>query len=132
MRKLRLIRREFREDGVFSELKDEKGNILAQCLEHSYSGKPKLPFGKFMCRRGIHKLHDLKPFETFEITGVRGHSGILFHIGNWNADSDGCVLLGGGIAASKKGQMITASRQTFHDFMDILADIDSFELLVGD
>lgn len=129
---LRLIRREFRPDGIFSELKDEKGNILAQCVEHSYGSKPKLQFGKYTCRRGIHKLHDLKPFETFEICGVRGHSGVLFHVGNWHTDSDGCVLLGSGIAQSKKGQMVTSSKQTFHEFMEKLEGQNSFTLIVSD
>lgn len=129
---LRLIRREFREDGIFSELKDEKGNILAQCLEHSYNKQPKLPFGSYKCRRGIHKLHDLKPFETFEVCGVTGHSGILIHIGNYNKDSDGCILVGGGIAHSSTGQMITASKQTFKEIMDLLEGQNSFTLVVGD
>lgn len=129
---LRLIRREFREDGIFSELKDEKSNVLAQCVEHSYNSKPKLPFGKYTCRRGIHKLHAGKPFETFEICGIPNHSGVLFHVGNWHTESDGCVLVGGGIAQSKKGQMVTASKQAFYELMDKLEGQNSFTLIVED
>lgn len=130
---LRLIRREFREDGIFSELVNEKSKIIAQTAEHAYNSMPKLPFGTYTCRRGIHKLHDLKPFETFEICDVPGHTGVLFHVGNWpQIDSDGCVLLGGGIAPSSKGQMVTQSRQTFEEFMAMLQGIDQFTLVVQD
>jgi hypothetical protein len=126
----KLNRREFREDGIFSELCDNKGNILAHTLEHSYDSKPKLYDGTFTCVRGTHRLHNNIPFETFEITGVSGHSGILFHIGNWNKDSDGCVLLGSGIAQSSQGQMVTGSIQAFHEFMKLLEEQNSFTLLV--
>lgn len=130
---LRLIRREFREDGIFSELLNEKSKVLAQTAEHAYNSQPKLPFGTYTCRRGIHKLHDLKPFETFEICGVPGHTGVLFHIGNWpQIDSDGCCLLGGGIAPSSKGQMLTNSKATFEEFMQSMVGTDSFSLIVSD
>lgn len=127
---LKLIRREFREDGIFSELLDENGKIIAHTLEHSYDSKPKLYDGGFVCVRGTHRLHNMVPFETFEITGVQGHTGILFHIGNWNKDSDGCVLVGSGIAQSSQGQMITGSIQAFSEFMELLKDQDSFDLIV--
>src|SRR5882757_797524 len=94
MRTLTLTRKDFRSDGIFSELTDEKGNFIAVTLEHSYNNKPKLYNGTFQCVKGIHKLHDGIPFEAYEVTGVSGHIGILFHIGNFNNDSDGCILLG--------------------------------------
>lgn len=127
---LRLRRIEFREDGVFSELYLPNGKILAHTLEHSYDLKPKLYDDTFNCVRGAHKLHNNVPFQTFEITGVSGHTGVLFHVGNWNADSDGCVLVGSGIAQSSKGQMITGSMTTFTEFMALLQGLDSFDLLV--
>lgn len=127
---LRLRRIEFREDGIFSELYDPNGKILAHTLEHSYDLKPKLYDGTFTCVRGMHKLHNNVPFQTFMIAGVTGHTGILFHVGNWNADSDGCVLLGAGIAQSSKGQMVTGSITTFTEFMTLLQGLDQFELIV--
>jgi Family of unknown function (DUF5675) len=128
---LTLTRREMREDGIFSELTDEKGKIIAKTLEHSYDCKPKLYDGEFTCVRGKHRLEGMThDFETFEITGVSGHTNILWHTGNWNADSMGCVLLGAGIAQSSKGQMITGSKQTFADFLSLLQGIDSFQLVV--
>lgn len=125
-----LKRIEYREDGIFSELRDDKGVVVAHTLEHSYDKFPKLYKGTFNCVRGMHQLHDAKPFETFEITGVKGHINILFHAGNWNKDSEGCVLLGSGIVQSDKGQMITGSKVCFKEFMVNLAGANSFLLVV--
>jgi len=129
--KLSLKRKEFRADGIFSELLNEAGELLAYTLEHSFDEKPKLNDGVHKCVRGIHKLHDQKPFETFEILGVPGHTGILFHVGNFNKDSDGCVLLGTGVAEVPQGQMITNSRVAFTKFLVMLENINEFTLEVS-
>ncbi len=127
-----LNRREFREDGIFSELKDSEGTILAHTLEHSYNLLPKLYNGTFVCKRGMHQLEGTtKPFETFEITGVDGHTNILFHKGNWQKDTIGCVLVGMGIAQSSQGQMITNSKDAFNELMQLLSGLDSFTLVVS-
>ncbi len=126
-----LKRIEKRDDGIFSELYNDSGDLLAKTLEHSYNGEPKLYNGTFTCVRGMHQLHGMtQPFETFEITGVTGHTGILFHVGNWNQDSDGCVLLGSEIEPSDRGQMVIASRITFNKFMQGLSGVNQFTLVV--
>lgn len=129
--KLTLKRMEFREDGILSYLKDEAGNVLFKTLEHSYDKYPKLYNGEFKCVRGIHQLHGGKPFETFEITGVKGHSGILFHVGNFNRDSDGCVLVGKDFATDPSGaKMVVFSRKAFAELIELLRDVDEFQLIV--
>jgi hypothetical protein len=70
-------------------------------------------------------------FITFEIKGVPNFNGIpvtgvLFHWGNYDKDSEGCVLMG----SSETPTMITNSRQTWADFMKDLDGIDSFTLTV--
>lgn len=119
--------------GVFSRLKDGP-DTLAVTLEHAYGDKPtaKLLPGMYKCVRGKHRLRADGPvFETFEITGVKGHWGILFHVGNYNKDSDGCVLVGHSITTLKDGtEMITDSRKAFKLFMDYLEGIDEFVLEV--
>lgn len=129
---LKLVRTTEGPEGIFSELRDAKFNkVLWLTAEHSYDGKPKLYDGTFTCVRGIHRLHDNVPFEAFEITGVTGHTGILFHIGNWpQIDSDGCCLLGEGSAPSSKGPMVTASKQAFAEFMQRQTGLEHFLLTV--
>lgn len=127
---LTLVRKEFREDGIFSELLDEKGNFLAVTLEHSYDLKPKLYNGEFTCIKGLHRLHNNIAFETFEIAGVKDHTGILLHPGNWQTDSEGCILLGIEIKDDPKGKMVTHSMIAFSKFMSKMEKVKSFQLVV--
>ena len=127
---LSLHRIAFREDGIISSLDDENGKCIAMTLEHSYDCKPKIPDGKYLCVRSMHRLHGMtQDFETFMITGVAGHTDLLFHWGNYNEDSDGCVLTGNKCVMSDR-LMVTDSRETFAKFMAIQQGVDSFSLTV--
>lgn len=123
-------------DGIFGKLL-HGGTQLAVTLEHAYPDAftytPKVPVGIFKCVRGLHQLAGMThPFETFEITGIKGHKNILFHSGNYNLDSSGCALLGQNIAfmADGKTRMITHSQDTFARFMSHLQGVNEFELTV--
>jgi hypothetical protein len=140
---LTLKREENRADGIFSTCTDADGNTVAHCLEHSYDDgnggwMPKLANGTYTCQRGPHRLHGMTAdFITFEITNVpdfQGASvtGILYHWGNYNADSEGCVLVGEGIAQSTKGQMVTASKVAWQALMDLQVGLDTFQVTVTD
>lgn len=125
-----LERVKFTPDGIFSSLSKDGENI-AFTLEHAYPGTDdtwiaKIPNGTYTCIRGMHHLLHGAPFETFEITGVSGHSGLLFHKGNFDSDSEGCVLLGEEIV----GNMVSNSAVSFENFMSVLTGIDSFPLTV--
>jgi hypothetical protein len=128
---------QYRVDGIFGELRDLNDLLIAITLEHAYplddddGFYPKIPVGTYHCERGIHQLEGMpNPFETFEITQVPNHSKILFHWGNWNDDSSGCVLLGKALAPSTKGQMITDSRAMFAKFMQLEINQATFRLTV--
>lgn len=133
---LKLKRTDRREDGVFGVLLDEKGKQIAVTLEHAYDSghgngtyTSKIPNGTYTCVRGKHRLASMKSsFETFEITGVAGHTNILFHVGNYNKDSEGCVLLGKGYGGDPR--MIYMSRATFEAFMALQHGVDKFILVV--
>lgn len=132
-----LTRMQYRADGIFGELRDLNEVLVAITLEHAYELDddkgyyPKIPVGTYLCVRGIHQLEKMpNPFETFEITNVPEHSKILFHYGNWNADSDGCILLGRALAPSTRGQMIVDSRSTFDKFIQVQTNQPTFKLTV--
>jgi hypothetical protein len=131
---LTLTRLQFREDGIFSRLDQEGGAPFCVTLEHSFGLKPKIPAGSYACVRGTHSLPDAVHFhglfETFEITEVPGHTGLLFHPGNFQSDSEGCVLLGEEIVAGRTGQMITNSDATFERFMALQEGVQTFQLTV--
>lgn len=133
---LLLQRIEWKPDGIFSELRGLTGETLFHTLEHAYPDgfgayTPKLVDGLYRCVRGLHTLaHTPKPFEAFEITKVAGHSKILIHIGNFNFDSDGCVLTGMGVAQLNGHQALTRSKDAFKSFMDLQTGYDEFWLTV--
>lgn len=132
-----LKRLEYRADGIFSEVLDSGMSRFCVALEHAYAinghgFSPKIPNGSYLCVRGIHQLEHGRPFETFEVTGVLGHTGILWHVGNFNGDSDGCILIGRDlVTGSEDGiQMVSMSRDTFEAFMQMQVGLQSFQLIV--
>jgi len=130
---MRLVRTTYNADGILGTLSAEDGFPLAVTLEHSYNGLPKLPAGSYRCQRGLHTLHSQPvPFWTFEVMDVPHHTGILFHAGNYNDDSNGCILVGETCATDARGCMVTRSRKTFTQFMQDLDGVESFTLEVVD
>ncbi len=134
-----LTRTRHEADGIFGELRSLK-EMVAYTLEHAYddglgrgSFCPKLPAGVYTCKRSQHRLHGMtNDFETFQVMDVPGHSGILFHAGNFNQDSEGCILLGSAIAPYRGGHMITNSRKEFAEFMALQRGVSEFKLEVRD
>ena len=135
--KNRLVRTDHRPDGIFGQFFFEGSDTpFIVTLEHAYrqddgSYAPKLQAGIYQCVRGIHHLHS-GPIETFEVLGVVGHSGILCcHIGNRNADSEGCVLAGKQIEKAGGTWWISNSADNYLAFMQRLTGYESFELEVS-
>lgn len=132
-----LTRLQYFADGIFGTLFDSSGKQIAVTLEHSYYTNdiwmPKIPVGNYECVRGLHQLEHMDhSFETFEITGVAGHTDLLFHTGNTNDDSAGCVLLGEDVVERADGmRMISMSRIAFEDFMSLMDGVDNFLLTIS-
>ncbi len=129
---MKLTRTDFTKYGVFGLLISEDQSDVYCTLEHAYPQTDgtflsKIPNGQYICKRGIHRLEGMtSDFETFEIQGIPYHSNILFHVGNINSDSSGCVLL----ALSRIETEILHSKDAFVKFMDSLVGINSFTLTV--
>ena len=133
---MKLTRTDFLATGILGTLTTTDLSLEFFTLEHAYLDNsdgtdkfvPKVPPGVYTCKRGMHQLDRMPiPFETFKITGVVGHDNILFHVGNTNADSSGCVLLGKMRLTKTE---ILQSRAAFAAFMDSLKYVDLFELTV--
>lgn len=131
-----LRRNTFVSSGIFGELAPEDSSFNLMTLEHAYLvGEtsepiygPKIPPGTYVCKRGMHILDGMTaPFETFQITNVPGHSNILFHTGNTNADSSGCVLVG---LFRSANDSIMQSRAAFNILMQSQLEIDEFTLTI--
>lgn len=85
-----------------------------------------IPTGNYTCQRVISP----KFGETFEITGVPGRSNILFHSGNTDLDTHGCVLLGSSFGQLNGFNAVLSSKPAFAEFMRRMDGLSTFQLLV--
>ena len=90
-------------------------------------GRPQIPQGVYHCQR----FHGTKWPNTFEIL-VPGHTAVLFHSGNVEADTKMCVLLGATTGKLKGNRAVLNSGTTFEAFMKRLSDVNEFSLFVED
>ena len=70
--------------------------------------------------------------ETFWLQDVPGRSEILFHKGNIDDDSRGCILVGEQFNPVKGEDGITASREGFAEFMRLLDGKNEFTIEIKD
>jgi len=105
------------------------GTPFAVTLERTYDPGNTVKIGN-----GFHECHRSRynrgNYDTFEIS-VPGHSRILFHKGNTELHSDGCVLVAESFAMMGDKPGIALSAEGFNEFMKRAADTDSFTLEVS-
>jgi len=85
-----------------------------------------IPTGQYMCKRYSSPKHP----NTFEITGVQGRSYVLFHAGNIDSHSAGCVLLGSEFGMLGDDHAILESGKAFDRFMNHFEDVNQFKLTI--
>ncbi len=87
----------------------------------------KIPAGRYRCERTTYHAGG---YETFEVTGVVGHDRLLFHRGNVEGDSEGCILLGQRFGLLRGAPAVLDSTLAFATFMAMMGERKSFDLLV--
>ncbi len=136
MRLERILRND---DGTFGRLIFDGLPRVLHTLEEEWLdnevGESSIPAGTYICRRTIYYRYG---YETFEVTDVPSRSHILFHPGNTEEDTQGCILVGlasgpllvfdeeTGIERRKLA--VFRSLPAFRLLMHSLKDIDDFEL----
>lgn len=134
---LTLTRNSYTPFGIFGALTDEANNQVCVTLEHSFDNLPKVAAGTYTCRR--HPPNRL-PYETWMLENVPDFQGkpvtyILIHVGNYNKDTDGCILVGRNILPNPDApseNMITSSENTFNRIKDLTVGLTSFTLTIKD
>ncbi len=126
---MRLLRTDYKADGIFGKLLDDDGDQLAVTLEHSYDCKPLVPAGTYTCVRYASPHFG---YDVFMLQDVPGHTAIELHRANWQKDLHGCIGLGRDVTESPEGTMITNSAATFYDFMEHMEGVDTFQLTIED
>jgi len=115
-------------DGAFGVLLSN-GVPFAVTLERTYDpgNTVKIGNGFHECRRSRYNRGG---YDTFEIE-VPGHERILFHKGNTELHSEGCVLVAESFAVLGDKPGVALSAEGFAEFMRRAADVDSFTLEVS-
>lgn len=126
-------------DGIFGMIQTKDKLFSCLTLEHAYEDDDgelytKVPPGIYKCTRYDSPEHG---YEVFLVNGVpkfhdKDVTFIEFHIGNYNEDSKGCILVGRALGwrLGAKQRMLTYSAQAFADFMKTQKKCDSFMLTV--
>jgi hypothetical protein len=83
-----------------------------------------IPVGKYQCRR-VDSPHF---GDTFEVTSVPGRTNILFHKGNIDDNSRGCIIVGEEYDPVLGSYGVKASGDGYGEFMQRLRGLESFDL----
>lgn len=115
-------------DGAFGVLLSN-GVPFAVTLERTYDpgNTVKIGAGFHECTRSRYAKGG---YDTFEIA-VPGHDRILFHKGNVELHSEGCVLVAESFAVMGDKPGVSMSAEGFGEFMKRAGDLDSFTLEVS-
>jgi len=116
------------DDGCFSVLLDENKIPRLVTIERTFDdGRPILPGGVFVCKR---RRFNRGGYMTHEVTGIEGHSLILFHKGNVETDSLGCLLTGTKFGFLSGKPAVLESRFGFEAYWAIAGGVTEYELEV--
>lgn len=116
-----------REDGCFSALLADGRPFAVTCERTFDERKTVIGNGIFRC---IKTVFERGGYPTFEIV-VPGHSRVLFHRGNVETDSLGCVLVAESFAVIGGQTAVADSKGGFDEFWGLAKGFDEFDLLVS-
>lgn len=85
-----------------------------------------IPAGTYLCKRVMSP----KFGDTFEVTNVTGRSNILFHSGNIDDNTKGCILVAEQFGFLNGEIAILSSEKGFSEFKERLRGINSFILKI--
>lgn len=83
-----------------------------------------IPTGLYECKKYSSKRIP----QTFQVTNVRERTSILFHKGNTQDDSRGCILTGTKFGTLNGKLAVLESREAFRKFRKLVCDWDKFLL----
>jgi len=91
-----------------------------------------IPYGLYRCLRcrvsPDYNGDSPKFGNTFQVYNVPGRSTILFHKGNLDDDTHGCILVGESFDPIHGRPGIVASTKGFAEFLATLKNVDEFQL----
>jgi len=132
MRKALLSRVSYTDSGTFGVLLGDKGIPILLTLENPWLANEPfiscIPVGLYECKPVDSPKFGL----TWEVTNVHGRTNILFHRGNTEPDTSGCILVGNRFGDLNGIPAVLESGQAFRIFEKELLGAASFELAIVD
>lgn len=117
------------DEGVFGAIL-HLGVPFGVTLEHSFAdNQPIIPAGVYQC---VATKYHKGGYPTFEITGIAGHSRLLFHKGNVESDLQGCVAIGEAFSTLDGKLSIAQSGAGFGEFMQKVGHLPGFQVKFED
>jgi len=115
------------EEGCFSVLLWD-GRPFAVSVERTFSAdRPVITNGVFSCKKSWYNKGQ---YPTYEIEGP-GHSRIMFHKGNKDTDSLGCVVVTESFGLLSGTAAVLDSAHGFAELIQLTHGLESFEMEVS-
>ena len=130
MKQVRIVRLETNPNyGTFGTLLID-GEVFCITLEPYSRDNEKaiscIPEGQYICKA----VTSSKYGETFEVTNVQDREYILFHTGNIDEHTKGCILLGQYYGKLRYNRAVLNSGKTFREFLASMVNKNSFKLTI--
>ena len=119
------------DDGMFGVVVDGI-TPFALTLENMWLNNTRnlscIPAGEYRCER----VNSPRFGDTFEVMNVPDRTHILFHKGNTEDNTKGCILIAEEFGYLNKKTAILSSSKGYGEFMQRLEGLDSFTLKIED
>lgn len=128
MRLIRVAQSDVATYGVLVQGRTPFALTLERPWRENRRGESCIPAGVYECRRVQSPTFG----NTFEVINVPARSEILFHKGNIDDDTHGCILVGERFDPVLGKPGITASKEGFEEFLKLTRLTDRFPISVID
>ena len=126
--KMKITRFSYTDQGTFGRF-NLRGMTLVTVERPWLNNAPNvscIPIGEYECKpRYYHR----GGYDASQVCDVPGRSYILFHVGNYVRNSQGCILINSEHVYSKNGMHGISSRRAFNLFMDYYGN-EPFQLTI--
>jgi hypothetical protein len=85
-----------------------------------------IPVGIYQCKRLVSPHFG----RTYEVTGVYSREHILFHAGNTEKDTQGCIIVAEEFGQINGKGAVLDSKKGFNEFLSIVQGVSEFELTI--
>lgn len=115
-----------RDDGAYSVLLWD-GRPFAVSVERTFDDNVTvIENGRYLCKRDYYHKGG---YPTYEII-IPGHDRVLFHKGNFETNSEACVIVAESFAVIDTQTAVADSKHGFEELMSLAAGLESFGMEV--